>query len=90
MEPTYRDGDRLLVRYGAPVRPGRAHVVRLPPGPDGPRPLAVKRVARASGSGWWIESDNAKAAGVVDSRVIGSLPPESVVARVVTRLPGQR
>lgn len=89
MEPTYRDGDRLLVRYGARVRPGRAHVVRLPPGPNGPRPLAVKRVVRQSDSGWWVESDNADAAGVVDSRVVGSLPPAAVVARVLGRIPAR-
>lgn len=90
MEPTYRDGDRLLVRYGARVRAGRAHVVRLPPGPNGPRPLAVKRVTRSSDSGWWVESDNATADGVVDSRVVGALGPEAVVARVLARLPARR
>ena len=44
MEPTYHDGDRLLVAWGLSPRPGRAAVVSLPPGPDGPRPLAVKRI----------------------------------------------
>lgn len=89
MEPTYHDGDRLLVRYGARVRAGRAHVVRLPPGPDGPRPLAVKRIVRQVDSGWWVESDNPRAPGVVDSRTIGALPPDTVVARVVARLPSR-
>ena len=44
MEPTLHEGDRLLVLHGARARVGRMAVVRLPPGPDGPRPLAVKRV----------------------------------------------
>ena len=38
MEPTLRDGDRLLVRYGARTRPNALVVVRLPD-----RPIAVKR-----------------------------------------------
>ncbi|MFZ5869402.1 MAG: S24/S26 family peptidase, partial [Actinomycetota bacterium] len=42
MEPTLRDGDLLLVRWGARPRPGRLAVVRLPEG----RPLSVKRVVR--------------------------------------------
>ena len=31
MQPSLRDGDRLLVRWGAVVRPGDVAVVRLPP-----------------------------------------------------------
>ena len=87
MEPTYVDGDRLLVRYGARVRAGRAHVVRLPDAADGPRPLAVKRVLRPVGAQWWVESDNTDAPGAVDSRSVGPLPPSAVVARVLLRLP---
>ncbi|BDZ57197.1 peptidase S24-like protein [Barrientosiimonas humi] len=87
MEPTYVDGDRLLVRYGARVRAGRAHVVQLPAGPDGPRPLAVKRVVRAVGTQWWVESDRTDAPGAVDSRSVGPLPASAVVARVLLRLP---
>lgn len=90
MEPTYVDGDRLLVIHGARVRPGRAHVVRLPPGPDGPRPLAVKRVLRREGSGWWVESDNQDAPGVVDSRSVGPIGGDDIVARVALRVPWSR
>ena len=46
MEPTYVDGDVVLVAWGASPRVGRCHVVRLPDGDDGPRPLAIKRVTR--------------------------------------------
>ncbi len=63
MLPTYRDGDVLLVLRGGRPRPGRAHVVRLPPGPDGrPGPLAVKRItgpAPRDPERWWMDSDNA-------------------------------
>lgn len=62
MLPTYRDGDVLLVARGGGPRPGRAHVVRLPPAPDGrPRPLAVKRItgpAPGEPDRWWMDSDN--------------------------------
>ncbi|KNX36586.1 S24 family peptidase [Luteipulveratus halotolerans] len=88
MLPTYRDGDRLLVLYGARVVRGRAHVVDLPPGPDGPRPVAVKRVTRRDGDGWWVECDNP--AEGVDSWTVGALPESAVRARVVTRLPHRR
>lgn len=90
MEPTYADGDRLVVRYGARVKLGRAHLVRLPPGPLGPRPLAVKRVVQPTDSGWWVESDNPHAEGVVDSRLVGPLTDDAVVARVLLRLPSRR
>ena len=88
MEPTYVDGDRLLVLYGARPRVGRAHVVRLPDGPDGPRPIAVKRVTRAEGDGWWVERDNP--AEGVDSWLVGVIPPHDVVGVVVLRLPRRR
>lgn len=85
MEPTYHDGDRLLVLYGArPVR-GRAHLVDLPPGPDGPRPLAVKRVTRRDGDGWWLEADNPTDG--VDSWLVGAVPASAIRARVLSRLP---
>ncbi|WP_083450304.1 S24 family peptidase [Luteipulveratus mongoliensis] len=85
MLPTYRDGDRLIVLYDGRVVPGRAHLVQLPPGPDGPRPMAVKRVTRRDGDGWWIECDNPGEG--VDSWTVDALPAEAVRARVLTRLP---
>jgi phage repressor protein C with HTH and peptisase S24 domain len=86
MEPTLLPGDRVLVRYGARVRPGDLVLVDLPPGPDGPRPLAVKRATRReSGDRWWVESDNPSHG--TDSRTLGALPASAVRARVVLRLP---
>jgi Peptidase S24-like len=84
MEPTLRDGDRLVVRYGARPRPGRLAVVRLPPGPDGPRPVAVKRLSHQEAGGWWVERDNP--AYGVDSWQVGALAPEDVLALVVARM----
>ena len=49
-----RDGDRLLVRWGAAPVVGRVAVVRLP----GDRPLAVKRLLRLEPEGWWVERDS--------------------------------
>ncbi len=86
MEPTLRQGDRLLVRRGTAVRPGALVVVRLPDSPDGPRPNAVKRLRRVEPSGaLWVESD---ALGVgTDSWTVGALPPDHLLGRVVLRLP---
>jgi phage repressor protein C with HTH and peptisase S24 domain len=79
MEPTLRDGDRLLVRHGAPPRIGGLAVVRLPDGV-----VAVKRVAYREGDGWWVERDNPSVG--VDSWAVGAIPDADVVARVVARL----
>ncbi|MGI8578154.1 MAG: S24 family peptidase [Nocardioidaceae bacterium] len=79
MEPTLRDGDRLLVRYGGSPRPGQLVIVRLPD-----RPVAVKRAARRVDGGWWVERDNPGAG--VDSWLVGTIPDDDVVACVVRRL----
>lgn len=80
MEPTLREGDRLLVRHGATPRAGRLAVVRLPDGV-----VAVKRVAhREDDGGWWIERDNPDAG--VDSWSVGAIPASDVVATVVARI----
>ena len=76
-----RDGDLLLVRWGARPRPGRAAVVRLP----GDRPVSVKRLARRVPEGWWVERDNPRAG--VDSWTVGALPAADVLAVVLLRLP---
>ena len=79
MEPTLYAGDRLLVRYDAAPRPGDLAVVRLPD-----RPVAVKRASRRTPEGWWVERDNP--AEGVDSWLVGAVPDEDVLARVVLRL----
>ncbi len=84
MLPTYRDGDVLLVVRGARPRPGRAHVVRLPPDAEGrPRPLSVKRVTGPDPHDpdrWWVDADNA--AEGVTSFDVGSLAATDVLAVV--------
>jgi hypothetical protein len=79
MEPTLRDGDRLLVRYGSPPRVGALAVVRLPD-----RPVAVKRVVRRERDGWWVERDNP--AEGVDSWLVGAIRDDDVLAVVVCRV----
>lgn len=79
MEPTLRDGDRLVVCWGARPRAGRPALVRLPD-----RPLSVKRVTRRDRDGWWVERDNPREG--VDSWLVGAIAADDVVAVVVGRL----
>ncbi|WP_326699767.1 nickel-type superoxide dismutase maturation protease [Streptomyces sp. NBC_01754] len=80
MVPTLYHGDRLLVRYGARVRPGDVVILRHPFQQD---LLVVKRVAERRGNGWWVRGDNAYAGG--DSTDYGAVPEELVLARVRAR-----
>ena len=75
MVPALRDGDRVLVRHGAAVRPGDIVLARFVTMPDH---LVIKRAVRTVSGGWWLTSDNAAAGG--DSAVHG---PGEVLARVV-------
>jgi len=58
MTPTLRDGDIVLVRYGAAVRPGDVVLARFRGGLD---VLVLKRAVRAQDGGWMLASDNARA-----------------------------
>jgi phage repressor protein C with HTH and peptisase S24 domain len=77
MLPTLADGDALLVRWGAPARPGDVVVARFP---ARPRLLVVKRAVRPDGVLWWVEGDSSAVAD--DSRRYG---PAEVLGRVVLR-----
>jgi SOS-response transcriptional repressor LexA len=84
MLPTLEPGDLLLVRYGAPVAPGRLVLARFPD-----RVLTVKRAVetretRTGGPGWWLLSDNPEVG--VDSRHRGVIAEADVVATVLARL----
>ena len=79
MEPTLRDGDHLLVRWGGAPRAGRLVVVRWPG-----RPLSVKRAGQLADDGWWVERDNP--AEGVDSWQAGPVAPADVVGVVLLRL----
>jgi nickel-type superoxide dismutase maturation protease len=81
MVPAYYDGDRLLVRYRARVRPGDAVLARDPRLPER---ILVKRVARREPGGWWLLADNPYAPG--DSRQFGAVPDDLVLGRVLLRL----
>jgi nickel-type superoxide dismutase maturation protease len=81
MVPTYYDGDRLLVRYGARVRAGDVVLARDPRMPER---ILVKRAERREPGGWWLLADNPYAPG--DSRQFGAVPDELVIGRVLLRL----
>ncbi|MER6252432.1 nickel-type superoxide dismutase maturation protease [Streptomyces sp. NPDC001584] len=82
MVPTLLNGDQLVVRYGAAVRPGDVVVLRHPLQQD---LLVVKRaVERRPGGSWWVLGDNPyNETG--DSTVYGAVPPELVLATAVLR-----
>ena len=80
MEPTYRDGDRLLLLHGARPRAGRAAVVRLP----GSGVVAVKRVVRRE-AGRMVGGAGQPGEGV-DSWTVGAVPDSEVVAVVLATL----
>jgi hypothetical protein len=79
MEPTLREGDRLVVVPGGRPRVGRIAVVRLPGG----RALSVKRLAHEADGGWWVERDNPQEG--VDSWQVGAVATSDVVAIVWVR-----
>lgn len=78
MSPTLADGDVLLVRFGAPVRPGEVVLVCWP---QRPGQLSVKRAECRAGGGWRVRGDNPF--GSTDSRTLG---PASVLAVARHRL----
>ncbi|MFI8433203.1 nickel-type superoxide dismutase maturation protease [Streptomyces sp. NPDC079020] len=80
MVPTLYHGDLLLVRYGAPVRPGDVVILRHPFQQD---LLVVKRAVERRAGGWWVRGDNTYAGG--DSTDYGTVPEELVLARVRAR-----
>jgi phage repressor protein C with HTH and peptisase S24 domain len=82
MVPALRDGDRVVVRHGARVRPGDVVLARFASLPDR---LVVKRAVRRVDGGWWLVSDNGSAGG--DSSAYG---PGEALARAVVVLPAGR
>jgi len=75
MEPGLREGDCLLVRRGAAVRPGDVVVARLH---ARPALLVVKRATAPVAGGWALASDNSAAPGAAGG-------PGSVEAVVLAR-----
>jgi phage repressor protein C with HTH and peptisase S24 domain len=82
MTPTLRSGDVLVVRHGAPVRPGDVVLARFRSLPDR---LVLKRAVRPEAGGWWLASDNPFAGGDSDTHGVAD-----VLARAVLRVrPGR-
>ncbi|GGJ11248.1 nickel-type superoxide dismutase maturation protease [Streptomyces brasiliensis] len=77
MVPTLYHGDRLVVQYGAMIRPGDIVVLRHPFQQD---LLVVKRAVELREGGWWVLGDNAYAGG--DSTDYGVVPEDLVLGRV--------
>jgi phage repressor protein C with HTH and peptisase S24 domain len=77
MVPTLRDGDVVVVRHGARIRPGDVVLARYRSLPDR---YVLKRTVRPAAGCWWLASDNAAAGG--DSAAHGVA---DVLARVVLR-----
>ena len=81
MLPTLADGDLLLARATTSARPGQVVVVDWR---DGVRPVAVKRLLRRDGDGWWVERDNPREG--TDSWSAGAVPVDGLLAVVLLRL----
>jgi type IV secretory pathway protease TraF len=84
MRPTLQPGDRLLVRYAAPVTEGRLVLARFPDGTLTVKRAAERRETRRGEPGWWLLSDNPHEG--VDSRHRGVIADRDVVAVVVARI----
>ena len=84
MRPTLEPGDRLVVRYAAPVTAGRLVLARFPDGTLVVKRAAEPRRTRTGAPGWWLLSDNPDEG--VDSRHRGAVADDDVVAVVVARL----
>ncbi len=84
MRPTLAPGDRLLVRYGARVRPGDLVLARFPDGVLGVKRVAERRLLRDGTDGWWLVSDNPHVG--IDSRHRGPVAAQAVAAVVLLRV----
>lgn len=84
MEPTLREGDRLLVRYAAPVRPGLLVLARFPDGTLVVKRAVERRTGRRGGPAWWLLSDAPERG--VDSRHRGPIEEADIRAVVLARV----
>jgi hypothetical protein len=84
MLPTLREGDLLLVRYGARPRPGDLVVARFVDGTLTVKRAEGERRTSSGGAGWWLLSDNPGEG--VDSRHRGPVPEAAVLGVVRLRL----
>ena len=75
MVPTLRDGDLVIVRHGARIRPGDVVLATYRSMPDH---YVLKRAVRPVSGGWWLGTDNEAAGGDSDAHGVAD-----VLARVV-------
>ena len=83
MEPTFKDGDWLLVRQLR--RPPRAGEVVIAADPREPARLLVKRVRAVAHDGVTVVGDHPDPAESTDSRQFGPIPPSAVMGRPLLR-----
>jgi phage repressor protein C with HTH and peptisase S24 domain len=81
MEPTFLNGDWLLVIWGAGLKATNAVVIERE---DRPGVFLVKRILRIENGKYWVEGDNKNQS--TDSRIWGTLDEKEVVARVILRV----
>ena len=84
MQPGLRPGDRLLVGYRRPPRPGALVVARLADGTVAVKRAAERRATASGAPGWWLLSDDPERG--VDSRHRGPVPEEDVLGVVLMRI----
>jgi SOS-response transcriptional repressor LexA len=83
MLPGLREGDRLLVRYAAGVRPGAVVVARFADGTLAVKRAVEPRQGRGGTPAWWLLGDNPDG---VDSRHRGAVPERDVLGVAVARV----
>ena len=83
MEPTFRDGDWLLVQRLR--RAPRIGEVVVASDPREPARLLLKRVRTVGSDGVTVQGDHADAAESTDSRQFGPIPPRAIVGRPLFR-----
>jgi hypothetical protein len=84
MCPRLAPGDRLLVRYGARVRPGAVVLARFADGTLAVKRAIERRATRTGAPAWWLLSDNPGAG--VDSRHRGPVADPDVIAVALLRV----
>jgi hypothetical protein len=84
MRPLLAPGDRLLVWYGARVRPGAVVLARFADGTLAVKRAVERRTTRTGAPAWWLLSDNPEAG--VDSRHRGPVAEPDVIAVAVLRV----
>jgi len=83
MEPTFSDGDWLLVRRLR--RPPQAGELVVVTDPGEPSRLLLKRVRAVAPEGLTVQGDHPDPAASTDSRQYGPIPAAAVVGRPVLR-----